>query len=219
MTGDSAQKPVKHKIIARKSKTLAPKLFTGACEFVTSAFDLDGAPTGELPEIAFWGRSNCGKSSLLNSLVRQKQMARTSRTPGRTQSLNFFCLDSKIMLVDMPGYGFTQSGKLHQKFTQLNQDYIAERRQLRFICLLIDMRRGIMPNDQAVIEHLTQCGIPILFALTKQDAVPKKDHPAILNHITEIASNLPTAHADIFPTSVTKNLGILALQKKIALLL
>ena len=123
-------------------------LFTQRCEFLISVAAMDQLPNSELPEIAFAGRSNVGKSSLLNALTNHKNLARTSNTPGRTQQINFFNLGKRIMLVDLPGYGYARTAKsIVENWTQLIKDYLKGRAQLRRVCLLIDSRHGLKVAD------------------------------------------------------------------------
>ncbi len=176
-------------------------------------------PHFNLPEIAFWGRSNCGKSSLLNRLVQQKQLARVSRTPGRTQALNFFNLAQKLILVDMPGYGFTKGASMKHEFSALSYHYLTNRRELRLLCLLIDARRGIMDTDRDIMKLLSETGTAILLIITKQDAIIVKERDMLQENIAQEIATIPNALQESFFTSATKNDGFDELQKRLALML
>src|SRR6185503_4638649 len=127
-------------------------LFAKSCEFVLGAASLDAIPVARLPEIAFAGRSNVGKSSLVNALTGRKTLARVSVTPGRTRQLNFFRLDDRIMLADLPGYGFARASKVDAaRWTELVFSYLRGRPNLRRAILLIDSRRGLLKNDIEVM--------------------------------------------------------------------
>jgi GTP-binding protein len=138
--------------------------------FVFGATDPRHLPKTDLPEIAFAGRSNVGKSSLLNRLVGRHALARVSKTPGRTQQLNFFELDGKLVFVDLPGYGFARvpaAVKAHWK--ALVEGYLTHRRQLRGVVVIVDVRRGLEEDDLELLEYLRAHGVPALLAVTKMD--------------------------------------------------
>ncbi|MDP6258231.1 MAG: ribosome biogenesis GTP-binding protein YihA/YsxC, partial [Rhodospirillales bacterium] len=124
-------------------------LFTQNCDFLISAASFNQLPDTDLPEIAFAGRSNVGKSSLLNALTGRKNLARTSNTPGRTQQVNFFDLGGRMMLTDLPGYGYAKAAKsVVDQWTRLIKSYLRGRVQLRRVCLLIDSRHGLKDTDR-----------------------------------------------------------------------
>src|ERR1041384_7465139 len=130
-------------------------LFAQECEFVRGAADLGGIPVTKLPEIAFAGRSNVGKSSLVNALTGRKTLARVSNTPGRTREINFFNLGGRLMLADLPGYGYAKVSKAdHARWTELIFAYLRKRALLRRVVLLIDARRGVLKNDADVMALL-----------------------------------------------------------------
>ncbi len=195
------------------------KLFSSACRFVKSVPEGMALPNSALPEIAFWGRSNCGKSSLLNRITAQKQLARTSNTPGRTQMLNFFNLADRLGFVDMPGYGFTSAVSMRRTFSSLNYHYLESRRNLRLVCLLIDARRGIMPIDQEALALLSDTGNATLLVVTKQDSIAKQARDDLHENITQELATIPNALPELFFTSARKNIGFDDLQKRLALLL
>ena len=130
-------------------------LFAQNCEFILSAVSDKTLPQSTLNEIAFAGRSNVGKSSLINALTSRKTLARTSNTPGRTQQINFFQLEKKLMLVDLPGYGYAKASKRKIKdWSKFVLSYLENRPQLSRVCILIDSRRGIKKNDEAIMDYL-----------------------------------------------------------------
>jgi GTP-binding protein len=150
----------------------ARKLFSGAVEFLKSAPDLKFLPDGQVPEIAFAGRSNVGKSSLLNALTNRKALARTSNTPGRTQELNFFDVanPARLRLVDMPGYGFAEAPKdMVKRWRRLVNDYLRGRAVLKRVLVLVDSRHGLKDVDREVMEMLDEAAVSYHLVLTKSD--------------------------------------------------
>ena len=177
---------------------------------------IDGLPPDELPEIAFAGRSNVGKSSLVNALTGRKTLARTSHTPGRTQQLNFFNLGGRLMLVDLPGFGYARAPKSEvHAWSTLIRDYLRGRVGLRRLCLLIDSRRGIGPRDFEVMDLLHKAAVPYQIILTKAD----KTKTAALNAcVAEISAALKTRAAampDIMTTSARTRNGIAELRAEL----
>jgi GTP-binding protein len=141
-------------------------------EFFTGASAPIHFPKSDLPEIAFIGRSNVGKSSLINSIVRRKQLALTSSTPGKTQQINFFTIEQVWMLVDLPGFGYASVGKTKRlEFSKLNYSYLEAREQLRMVCLLLDSRHDPSQIDMGLIEWLEDHGIKYTIILTKCDKI------------------------------------------------
>ncbi|MEL6546784.1 MAG: ribosome biogenesis GTP-binding protein YihA/YsxC [Myxococcota bacterium] len=187
-----ATEQAKRKPSAKKSKA-APKAGSKAekkerasrapTAFVASGERHDQLPEHGLPEIAFIGRSNVGKSSALGALLKKPDMVRTSKTPGRTQLLNLFRFERKIAFVDLPGYGFAKlSKRQREKLSVMVRDYLAEREGLRGVVVLLDARRdGPSPEDYKVVEWILEHERPILIVLTKIDLVPKNKR---LNHVT-----------------------------------
>ena len=168
----------------------ARRLFTRPCRFITGAVDMAGLPDTVLPEIAFAGRSNVGKSSVINALTGQSALARTSNTPGRTQQINFFDLGGQLMLVDLPGYGFAKAPKgVVKAWSNLAEEFLKGRANLRRACLLIDARRGFMASDIAVMKALDVAAVSYLVVLTKAD---KLKPPALARLLKESEAVLKT---------------------------
>jgi GTP-binding protein len=184
-------------------------LFAGPCDFVRGVTKIDALPDGGLAEIAFAGRSNVGKSSLVNALTNRKTLARTSNTPGRTREINFFDLGSKLYLVDLPGFGYARVSKSEVKnWTKLVTDYLKGRVELRRVCLLIDARRGFLDSDEAVMKILDVSAVSYQIVLTKAD----KLKPGVLaSRVSEVEAGLrrhPAAYPEVMVTSSVKGTGI-----------
>jgi GTP-binding protein len=189
----------------------ARKLFSGPASFLKSAPELKFLPDPGVPEIAFAGRSNVGKSSLLNRLTNRGALARTSNTPGRTQELNFFEIGApvRLRLVDMPGYGFAKAPKdAARKWRFLVNDYLRGRQVLKRTLLLIDGRHGIKEIDREVMKMLDEAAVSYRLILTKADKI-KASELAEVQHATEAEARLhPAAHPEIIATSSEKGLGM-----------
>src|SRR2546423_4478234 len=152
------------------------KLFAGDWQFVAAAGSLERLPAMQGTEIAFAGRSNVGKSSLINALTGRHALARTSHTPGRTQELIFFCAAGKLVLVDMPGYGYAAASKFKVKaWTELIHAFLRGRAGLARVYLLVDARHGPKPNDDAVFSTLDEAAVSYQVVLTKSDEVEPAD--------------------------------------------
>jgi GTP-binding protein len=148
----------------------ARRLFAGPCEFVAGAADIDAIPEPVLPEVAFIGRSNAGKSSLINALTGRLALARVSQAPGRTRQINFFRLADALMLVDLPGYSYAQVSKAQKaEWQQLIFDYLRGRPNLKRVILIVDARRGIMDVDREAMTLLDRAAVSYLVVLTKAD--------------------------------------------------
>lgn len=185
----------------------ADKLFLGACDFVLGAAALSQIPDGKLPEVAFIGRSNVGKSSLINALVQRKGLARTSNTPGRTQQLNFFNLGGRLMIADLPGYGYAKASKSDvAEWNQLIRDYLRGRAPLRRVCLLIDSRHGLKDSDIEMMKMLDVAAVPYQLILTKSDK--KQTLNVEQAGIDAVRSNHPALHPEVLITSSEKRIGI-----------
>ena len=163
----------------------ARKLFAGPCDFMLGVAELKQLPAANLPEVAFAGRSNVGKSSLLNALTGRNALARTSHTPGRTQQLNYFNLGDQIHLVDMPGYGYAKVSKTQREdWNQLIRNYLRGRPTLRCVFMLIDARHGLKDSDIEIMKMLDETAVSYRIIMTKADKVhPTKQ--AILKEKTE----------------------------------
>ncbi len=193
----------------------ARKLFAGPIAFLKSAPALQHLPAPSVPEIAFAGRSNVGKSSLLNALTGRNGLARTSVTPGRTQELNYFDVGSPLVfrLVDMPGYGFAKAPKdVVRKWRFLINDYLRGRQVLKRTLVLIDSRHGIKDVDRDVLEMLDVAAVSYRIVLTKADKVKASDLAAVLAATETEARKHPAAHPEVIVTSSEKGMGIAELR-------
>ncbi len=196
----------------------ARKLFAGPIEFLKSAPELKFLPDPDVPEIAFAGRSNVGKSSLLNALTNRKALARTSNTPGRTQELNFFDVGSPIQmrLVDMPGYGFAEAPKdMVKRWRFLVNDYLRGRAVLKRALVLVDSRHGLKDVDREVMRMLDDAAVGYHLVLTKGDKVKPSALGALYETTAVEAAKHPAAHPAIFTTSSETGSGIAELRTAI----
>ena len=189
----------------------ARKLFSGPVSFLKSAPQLNFLPEPTLPEIAFAGRSNVGKSSLLNGLTNRSGLARTSNTPGRTQELNIFevGLPPVLRLVDMPGYGFAKAPKdVARKWRFLINDYLRGRVVLKRTLLLIDSRHGLKDLDREVMKMLDDAAVSYRLVLTKADKIKATELTDVEVRTLDEARKHPAAHPDIITTSSETGLGM-----------
>jgi GTP-binding protein len=194
------------------------KLFAGPIAFLKSAPELKFLPDPDVPEIAFAGRSNVGKSSLLNALTNRKSLARTSNTPGRTQELNFFDVGDplQLRLVDMPGYGFAEAPKdLVRRWRFLINDYLRGRTVLKRALVLIDSRHGLKEVDREVMQMLDAAAVGYHLVLTKSDKVKPSALGALYEGTALDAAKHPAAHPAIFTTSSETGSGIAELRTAI----
>jgi GTP-binding protein len=196
------------------------KLFAGAADFFWAADSLKSLPPMEKVEIAFAGRSNVGKSSLINALTGRNTLARTSHTPGRTQQLNFFDIAGRLALIDMPGYGYAAVAKHKvQAWTELIHDYLRGRASLARVYVLIDARHGIKSVDEGVLDNLDKAAVSYQVVLTKADELkPGELEKCIADTAGKIAKRA-AAFPEIQPTSSRSGLGIPELRAGIARLL
>ena len=196
----------------------ARKLFAGPIEFLKSAPELRFLPDPTVPEVAFAGRSNVGKSSLLNALTNRKALARTSNTPGRTQELNFFDIGQplQLRLVDMPGYGFAEAPKdLVKRWRFLVNDYLRGRAVLKRALVLVDSRHGLKDVDREVMRMLDDAAVSYHLVLTKGDKVKASALGPLYEATAEEARKHPAAHPSIFTTSSETGSGIAELRTAI----
>ena len=196
----------------------ARKLFAGPIEFLKSAPELKFLPDPDVPEIAFAGRSNVGKSSLLNALANRKGLARTSNTPGRTQELNVFDVGQplQLRLIDMPGYGFAEAPKdLVKRWRRLVNDYLRGRAVLKRALVLIDARHGLKDVDGEVMDMLDAAAVSYHLILTKTDKVKPTELAKTVAATADEARKRPAAHPSIFTTSSETGSGLAELRTAI----
>jgi|SRR5579883_862218 len=195
----------------------ARKLFAGPCDFVWGATGPDKFPPDGLNEIAFVGRSNAGKSSLINALTGRKSLARVSQTPGATRQINFFNLSGRLMLVDLPGYGFAKRSKAEAaQWQEMIFAYLSSRARLRRVVLLLDARRGVMDSDRQVMELLDKTAVSYGLVLTKIDELKPGERPSALAEAAEEAARHTAALAEVRATSSLKGDGIPELRSQLA---
>jgi GTP-binding protein len=195
------------------------RLFAGEWRFVAGVATLDMMPPMDLPEIAFAGRSNVGKSSLINALTGRSALARTSITPGRTQQLNFFALGDRLALVDMPGYGHAAAAK-HEiaRWSAVIDAYLKGRTSLVRVCLLIDARHGLKDSDRDLMKRLDKAAVPYQAVLTKADKPTAAALAACTRAVDDELRRHPAAHPELMITSSASGLGIPALRAALAAL-
>jgi GTP-binding protein len=197
----------------------ARKLFAGPCDFIWGATSPENMPPDSLNEVAFVGRSNVGKSSLVNALTGRKSLARVSQTPGATRQINFFNLAGRLMLVDLPGYGFAKRSKTESEAWQhMIFSYLRHRAKLRRVVLLIDSRRGPMDTDVQVMDLLDRAAVSYGIVLTKSDELRVADRDKSLETARREAAKHTAALAEVQMTSGLKGDGIPALRTHLAAL-
>jgi len=192
-------------------------LFAQECTFVAGADKMEILPAPTLPEIAFAGRSNVGKSSLINALLNRKTLARISHTPGRTQQLNFFLLGKHFYIVDMPGYGYAAVSKDKIKaWSHLIHDYLRGRVPLKRVFLLIDSRHGFKPSDLVVMTELDKAAVSYQIVLTKSDKSTGPQLESLLTSVNDVLKKHPAAYPTPLLTSSLTKEGLDPLRKTIA---
>jgi GTP-binding protein len=192
-------------------------LFTGPCDFVRGVTRIDDLPEDDRVEVAFAGRSNVGKSSLLNALTNRTSLARTSNTPGRTQELNFFAVGARLHIVDMPGYGYAKTEKAKVwAWQRLIRAYLAGRPGLKRVFVLIDARHGIKPNDEETMELMDTAAVSYQVVMTKADKPSREELALTIAATAKAITRRPAAHPVLHVTSAAKGLGLDLLRAEIA---
>jgi GTP-binding protein len=195
------------------------RLFAGPIEFERGVTSMDALPDADLPEVAFAGRSNVGKSSLINALTSRLKLARASTEPGRTRELNFFRVGDCLRLVDLPGYGYAKAPKAEiARWTALMRDYLRGRPALKRVILLVDARHGLKPHDMDVMDALDAAAVNYQLVLTKADKLKPTELEAALAAVRAAAAKHPAAHPLAIATSAETGLGIEQLRAEIAAL-
>ncbi len=198
----------------------ADRLFRRPCTFLKGVVRVADLPDDSLPEVAFAGRSNVGKSSLLNALVGQKALARTSNTPGRTREVNYFLLDERMYLVDLPGYGYARASKKEVAgWNRLIQDYLKGRASLRRVFLLIDARHGLKSSDEPTLALMDQAAVSYQVVLTKADKVKASELEKTIARVSGALAKHPAAYPGLIVTSSRKGVGLSDLRAAILTLL
>ncbi|MDG2520176.1 ribosome biogenesis GTP-binding protein YihA/YsxC [Caulobacter segnis] len=191
-------------------------LFARPTVFMMGAVAMDGLPPDDLPEVAFAGRSNVGKSSLINAIVGQNHLARASNEPGRTRELNFFVTDDKLRLVDLPGYGWARAAKTEvKKFQNLGRDYLRGRPALKRVYLLIDSRHGLKTVDNEPMDALDKAAVSYQIVLTKADKMKPAEVEAVAQKTLKAIAKRPAAFPRVLATSSEKGVGIPDLRAEI----
>ena len=192
-------------------------LFAGQCEFIAAANNLDSLPPLSLPEVAFAGRSNVGKSSLINALTGRNSLARTSQTPGRTRQLIFFSLSNRLQLVDLPGYGYAKAPKTDiDAWTRLTKQFLAGRQSLQRLMLLIDSRRGINEADKQMMKLMDDQAVSWAVVLTKIDKLSASQQKEVITKTSDQIKTHVAAFPHIWTTSSAEKIGIEALRAHLA---
>lgn len=195
--------------ISKNSIEKGRLLFARDVTFMLSAVSLDTLPSARLPEICFAGRSNVGKSSLINALTNRKGLARASNTPGRTRELNYFNIDERLFVVDLPGYGYAKASKSDiAKWTKLTREFLFGRASLRRVFLLIDSRHGTKENDIELMNMLDETAVTYQIVLTKIDKIKKNEINKVQTKTTALIAKRPAAYPKIILTSSEKKSGL-----------
>jgi GTP-binding protein len=192
-------------------------LFARPVEFLMGAAQIDGLPPPDLPEVAFAGRSNVGKSSLINALTGRKHLARASTEPGRTREVNFFLLDGRLRLADLPGYGFARASRSDtRRFQDLGRAYLRGRPNLRRVYLLIDARHGLKATDAEALDALDQAAVSYQVVLTKTDKLKPAEAQAMAVETATKVARRPAAFPRVVATSAETGAGLADLRAEIA---
>jgi len=195
----------------------ARKLFARPVAFMMGAAQIDGLPPADQPEVAFAGRSNVGKSSLINALVGRKDLAHASNSPGRTREVNFFQLDERLRLVDLPGYGFARAARTDvKKFQNLGRAYLRGRANLKRAYLLIDARHGLKPVDDEAMKAFDVAAVSYQIVLTKADKISASEVEAVTARTLAAVARRPAAFPRVVATSAEKGAGLAQLRAEIA---
>lgn len=194
-------------------------LFTGQSDFLKGVVAMSGLPPADRMEVCFAGRSNVGKSTLINALTGRKGLARASNTPGRTQEINFFTMSDSHYLVDLPGYGYANAPlPVIEKWQRLLKQYLSGRATLRRAFVLIDARHGVKDVDEEILSLLDSSAVTFQVVLTKADKVKLEAREKVLDQVRKALSKHPAAYPEIVLTSSEKNDGIASLRSIIATL-
>jgi GTP-binding protein len=205
---------------APESVEAARKLFAGPCEFVAGAASFESLIPSSLPEVAFAGRSNVGKSSLVNALTGRRTLARTSSSPGHTQQINFFDLGNRLFLVDLPGYGFAQVSKsMKETWADLASAYLRGRPTLKRVCLLIDSRHGVKDTDRETMKNLDAAAVSYQLVLTKTDHLKPAEVAKAVAAAEAVARKHGAAHPKALATSSQTGFGVSELRAELASLI
>lgn len=192
-------------------------LFAAPIDFVMGVVTLSALPSADFPEVTFAGRSNVGKSSLINALTNRKNLARASNEPGRTRELNYFNLNEQLFLVDIPGYGYARASKTDiARWTKLTLNYLRGRPTLKRVFLLIDSRRGVMPADEEVMDMLDTAAVVYQVVLTKVDKLKKAEREGLQEKVFNKLKKRPAFHPVVCETSSETGYGIPELRAEIA---
>lgn len=192
-------------------------LFAQSCDFMLSVAAIKQLPATDLPEVAFVGRSNVGKSTLINALTNHKQLARTSNTPGRTQQINLFDLGGRLILADLPGYGYAKAPKpTVESWHRLIQTYLKGRPTLRIVCILIDARHGLKEVDEDYMKLLADAAVAYRVVLTKADLVKPAALAALMQEVTSMLRHKVGAHPHVVATSSREQEGMAELRAALA---
>ena len=196
---------------------LGRKLFSGPVDFLKGVVAMDGLPDGDRVEVCFAGRSNVGKSSLINALTNRKGLARASNTPGRTQEINFFELGEARYLVDLPGYGYANAPlAVVEKWRRLLKNYLSGRPNLRRAFVLIDSRHGIKPVDEEIMQLMNRSALTFQVVMTKADKIKDHERDRVLEQVRGKLAKHPAAFPELILTSSEKGEGIATLRAVIS---